>query len=273
MEISALAEPGSYLGGVAFHPREPILTTRDDGKNTVRIWDVDMDALAGTSARTTPVYYTNAKVVLAGDTGVGKSALANALLGKEYTPTDSTHAQRVHTFESNEVDLPGQATETRETFLWDLAGQPVYRVTHQLHLQEMAVALVVFTTSGGGDPLASVRYWDCALAQAHASQPGSTPTLVKFLVAAKVENGRPGTSKERIQALKDKGGYKEYFETSSKENKQIKELREAIKEAIPWDKLPRVGLTTCFRASKDSWFRHAQGGRCSPPLRACTTPL
>ncbi len=259
-EIAGIVEPGNYLGGVAFHPDGPILATRDDGQNSVRIWEVDMDALAGTAATTTSVYYTNAKVVLVGDQSVGKSALANVLVGQEYRPTDSTHGRRVFTFESTEVDLRGNAKETREIFLWDLAGQPAYRVIHQLHLQEVALALVVFDARGGSDPLAGVRYWDRALAQARGSQPGSAPPPRKLLVAAKLDRGRPGTSKERIRAFMRKGGYEAYFETSAKENKQIGELRQAIEKAIDWGQLTRVSSNDLFQRIKRFLVQTRNGG-------------
>lgn len=48
-------------------------------------------------------------------------------------------------------------TETRETLLWDLAGQPGYRLVHQLHLGEVAVALVLFDARSETEPLSIVR--------------------------------------------------------------------------------------------------------------------
>ena len=39
--------------------------------------------------------YANAKIVLLGDSGVGKSGLALVLAGKQFEPTESTHARHV----------------------------------------------------------------------------------------------------------------------------------------------------------------------------------
>jgi hypothetical protein len=50
----------------------------------------------------------------------------------------------VWTLESREVELRNSRKEMRETLLWDLVGQPAYRLIHQLHLNEVALALVVF---------------------------------------------------------------------------------------------------------------------------------
>ena len=84
------------------------------------------------------------KVVLIGDSGVGKSGLGLVLKGEAFRATDSTHNRHVWSLESQEIELGDGRTETRETLLWDLAGQPGYRLIHQLHLNEVAVALVVF---------------------------------------------------------------------------------------------------------------------------------
>ena len=84
------------------------------------------------------VHYANAKVVLVGDSGVGKSGLGLVLSGEYFQPTESTHGRRVWTFDKQGIVESSQA-ETRKTILWDLAGQPGYRLIHQLHLNEVAV--------------------------------------------------------------------------------------------------------------------------------------
>ncbi len=89
-------------------------------------------------------------------------------------------------FDSREVDLDKGRKQTRETLLWDLAGQPGYRLVHQLHLNEVAAALVVFDGRSETDPFAGVRYWDRALRQARRTE-GSAMPLTKFLVAARTD--------------------------------------------------------------------------------------
>ena len=39
--------------------------------------------------------YANAKVLLLGDSGVGKTSLGMVLAGKEFSPTESTHGRRI----------------------------------------------------------------------------------------------------------------------------------------------------------------------------------
>ena len=70
----------------------------------------------------------------------------------------------------NKLVAPAQDAET---LLWDLAGQPGYRLIHQLHLNEVAIALIVFDARSETDPFASVRHWERALRQAQRLQENS----------------------------------------------------------------------------------------------------
>ena len=67
--------------------------------------------------------------------------------------------------------------------LWDLAGQPGYRLIHQLHLNEVAVALIVFDSRSETDPFSGVKYWARALAQARQLEGSAAVPLQAYLVA------------------------------------------------------------------------------------------
>jgi GTPase SAR1 family protein len=110
--------------------------------------------------------------VLLGDSSVGKSGLALVLSGDAFRPTESTHGRHIWTFDRGTVFLQGGQIQTYETLLWDLAGQPGYRLIHQLHLSEVAVALVVFDARSETDPFSGVRHWDRALRAAQRVQGG-----------------------------------------------------------------------------------------------------
>ena len=53
---------------------------------TVGVWAVDVNTFE-TSLGTPVVFYASANVVLLGDSGVGKSGLAQALTGASFEPT------------------------------------------------------------------------------------------------------------------------------------------------------------------------------------------
>jgi WD40 repeat protein len=165
------------LASLAAHQTLPILAAPGLANGAIDIWDLDFALLRGTIPTTTTSHYVNAKVVLVGDTGVGKSGLRVVLNGKPFEATDSTPGRHVGTFASCEVESPGKPKQTRETLLWDLAGQPGYRVIHQLHLNEIAVALVIFDARSETDPLAGVRHWERALRVAHQRQGGQAVPL------------------------------------------------------------------------------------------------
>ncbi|HJQ33080.1 MAG TPA: TIR domain-containing protein [Pyrinomonadaceae bacterium] len=196
-----------------------------------------------------------------GDTGVGKSGLAYVLTGKPWEKTDSTHGRRVWVMGSEEAEVRPGLGETRETLLWDLAGQPDYRLIHQLHLTEVAVALVVFDSRSQTDPFAGVRHWDRALRQARRVQGDAAPPTRKFLVAARADVGRVGVSKERVEALKQGLGFDEFFETSAKEGWGVEELARAIREAIDWGSLPTVSSTALFQSIKSFLVSEKETGR------------
>src|SRR5262249_14349169 len=126
-KLAASVQPSEQVlfGNGAMHPREPLLATVGKNDKIIDLWRVDIHALLAQPPVDT-VHYINAKVVLLGDTGVGKSGLALALTGQPFVPTDSTHGRRVWMLERKEVSHD-DSKETREILLWDLAGQPGYR--------------------------------------------------------------------------------------------------------------------------------------------------
>ena len=69
------------------------------------------------AAGSQPLEYVNAKVVLLGETGVGKTGLAIVLSGKPYRPTDSTHSHSITLFDVYEKKTTDGRRERRETLL------------------------------------------------------------------------------------------------------------------------------------------------------------
>ena len=190
------------------------------------------------------VEYANAKVVLVGDSGVGKSGLALVLVGQPFSLTESTHGRHVHRFDSQELTVAGGRTEIRDTLLWDLAGQPGYRLVHQLDLSDIAVALVVFDARSETDPMSGALHWVRALRQAHGSE--GRPELPKLLVAARIDRGGLAVSRERVDEFMRACSFRGYYETSAKDGSNIAALREAIRQAIDWDALPKVSSNALF---------------------------
>ncbi|MBK9383872.1 MAG: hypothetical protein IPN34_03465 [Planctomycetes bacterium] len=195
-----------------------------------------------------------AKVVLVGESGVGKSSLAAKLAGASFQPTESTHGRRVQRlevrpedFEAGGVALP-QENERAELHLWDLAGQPGYRVLHQLHLDDVAAAIVLFDPRSEQDPFGAVAYWARALDAGAREQP-----VAKLLVASRIDRAGPPIAREKIQDVLKRFGFLAYYETSSRTGVGVPELRRALLKAVAWKSVPRVAQPGLCEAL-ESWI-------------------
>jgi WD40 repeat protein/class 3 adenylate cyclase len=254
--------------GLCFHPSLPRLAAAGA---RLSLYELDLDVLLGERQQRSPatrtVHYVNAKVVLVGDTGVGKTGLSLVLSGRPFQATDSTAGRQVWELDNSEDEIPGERRRTRETLLWDLAGQPGYRVIHQLHLSEVAVAMVVFDARSETDPLAGVVHWERALRVAHQRQGSEAIPLTKFLVSARADRGGVPVSRERLDELIKEFNFAGYYATSAREGWQIEELRAAIERAIPWDELPTVTSSELFATIKSYLVEVKKNGRLLAPAR------
>ncbi|MGH4026608.1 MAG: TIR domain-containing protein [Pseudonocardiaceae bacterium] len=254
-------ETGGYIGGLDFHPSKPVLAMRNHENRTIYCYRLDYELLRGGDTGTGSRRYVNAKVVLLGDTGVGKSGLGLVLSGQPYRPTDSTHGRNVWTFDMRDVEVSGKGKQTREVLLWDLAGQPGYRLIHQLHLKEVAVALVVFDARSETDPFSGVKHWARALTQARQLEGAAAVPLRCYLVGARADRGGVGVNRKRIQAVISDLGLDGFFETSAKESWQVAELAQEIRENIAWDALPTVSSSELFDSIKHFLLEEKSQGR------------
>jgi WD40 repeat protein len=128
--------------GLAFHPIDPVLATLGDSDRSVRVWDLDLSVLLESVPDDAAVRYTTAKIVLVGDSGVGKTGLGWRLSHNVFKEHSSTHGQQFWVLEHLRAKRSDQ-TEC-EAVLWDLAGQSDYRLTHALFLDKVDLALILF---------------------------------------------------------------------------------------------------------------------------------
>jgi len=202
--------------------------------------------------------YRNAKIVVVGESGSGKSGLSLVLAGKPFEPTLSTHGTHVFTVSDERVSTE-DGSERRELLLWDLAGQPGYRLTHQLHLNEVAVALLVFDSRHERDPFADVPYWLEALAQAERFN--GQRRICRILVSARNDRTGIAVSTDRLRRFVEQHGIDHVFTTSALEGRGVDELRHEIIAAIAWDELPQVTSSVLFDDMKQFLVEEKQAGR------------
>jgi small GTP-binding protein len=247
-EPRASTDDASYLlRGLAFHPTLSAVAIPGEKETVINIWDLDFDGLPDPPKAAPSISYTNAKVVLVGETGVGKTGLGIRLTEGVWRPTPgSTHGMNVWTLHSE---------PEREVMLWDLAGQDEYRLVHQLFLNETNVALMLYDPTKSQDTFFGIDYWEKALKNTVLNE------MVKFLVAARVDVGSVRLTESDIEAYCKEHGYLAHFATSAETNEGCDELRAAIMSSIPWEQLPRTSSPEVFKGIKDFLATVRQGNR------------
>ena len=274
-ELSAvITEPTNdnrWIQGITFHPFKPVLFTVGSPPGTpyyessrlIHLWELDLGVLLGRDRAARPfapaVHHTTAKIVLVGDSGVGKTGLGWRLAHGEFKEHASTHGQQFWV-------MPQLGTRRRdgtecEAILWDLAGQPDYRLIHALFLDDADLALVLFDPTDTRDPLHGVEFWlrQLRVEQASRLSPSSSPDSVRdrrdacptLLVAARADCGTPTLTDEELQAFCQQRGLRGYVRTSAKAGEGLADLIERMKGLIPWEDKPAVTTEIIFKRVKD----------------------
>lgn len=187
--------------------------------------------------------YTNAKVALIGDSGVGKTGLAIRLVENRWEKTDSTHGMNIWQFSLVGLDMKDIACEI---WLWDFAGQPDYRLIHQLYLDETALAVIVIDPQRD-NPFEPLTHWERALSIAVKNKPA------KLLVAGRCDRAGITVSQAKLEQYCLEHGYEEFLlNTSAKTGDGCLELKDAIARNIPWERLPWTSTSRLFKALKNA---------------------
>ena len=225
------------------------LSITSDGKrlisgsadHSVKVWNLESKGSESHGVRA-PSKYTNAKVLLVGQSGVGKTGLAMRLTKDQFEASISSDAAW-----ATQLKIPyvqDDAGEDREIWLWDFAGQSDYRLIHQLFMDETALAVLVFNPQDE-NPFESLAQWDNDIQRA-ASRP-----FKKILVAGRCDRGGVVVSQETIQGFVAERCFSHFVETSAASGNGCAELRRLIVETIPWAEIPWTASPRIFRLLKD----------------------
>ena len=216
----------------------------------VRIWETHQH-IGDRIRKAAHAKYTNAKVLLVGDSGVGKSGLSIRLSENKFESTISTDACW-----ATQLKLPGNASTEgidREIWLWDFAGQADYRLIHQLFMDEAALAVLVFNPQHD-NPFEGLGQWDNDLARAARRK------FRKLLVAGRCDRGGLMVSRAAIRQFADARGFVEFLETSARTGEGCKELKQAILDHIDWSAVPWTASPQIFKLLKEEILKMRDEG-------------
>jgi small GTP-binding protein len=197
------------------------------------------------------IQYTNAKVLLVGESGAGKTGLSKVLAGEEWQPSDSTVGAW-----ATQWKLPVSSDDgvEREVWLWDFGGQADQRLIHQLYMEDTALAVLVFDGQKE-DLFETLGQWDRDLTRA------SRKPFTKVLVAGRVDAGGLRVSLNQVETFRKERGFSRYLETSAKSNLGCQELKDVIIAGIRWADIPWRSSPLLFKRLKEEMILLKDEGR------------
>jgi len=168
-----------------------------------------------------------AKLILVGEGGTGKSSLLRALHYKDFDISlKTTHGIEIDTLSRPHPDIPDQ---TLLLNTWDFGGQDIYRATHQFFLTKRSLYLVVWNARLGGEQ-GKLDYWLNTIRVL-------APEAPILLVSTHIDERMPDINEPRY--LADYPQIKEVIRISSKTGEGIDELQRALARHAA--KLPLMG--------------------------------
>ena len=241
---------GIWRHGLAAHPAEPTLAcvVRGGGAHdVVDVMQLELDSLLGRS-RVSSVTYASAKIVLVGDSGVGKTGLGWRLTHPSFVEHASTHGQQFWLLD--ELGTTRSDGAQCEAVLWDLAGQPDYRLIHALFLDDADLALLLFDPTRDDDPLRGVEYWLRQLGIGESRSP-SERRPEAILVAARADRGAPRLANAEIERFCRQRGLRGFVTTSALDGSGLATLLGEMRDAIDWEARPTTVTTDTFKLIKN----------------------
>ena len=197
------------------------------------------------------IQYTNAKVLLVGESGAGKTGLSKVLAGEAWEPSDSTVGAWATQWK---LPVTSEDDVEREIWLWDFGGQADQRLIHQLYMEDTALAVLVF--DGQKDDLfETLGQWDRDLTRA------SSNPFTKILAAGRIDAGGLRISRNQLEAFRKERDFAFFVETSAKANIGCEELRSAILNGIRWQDIPWRSSPLLFKDLKEQIIRLKDEGR------------
>ncbi len=180
------------------------------------------------SRRETTRPLNEAKILLVGQGGVGKTSLVKRLVPGTFDPEeDKTEGINI-----TQWKVPGKGERAAGDVrlnIWDFGGQEIMHATHQFFLTKRSLYLLVLDARKGENE-SNIHYW-LRIIQSYG---GDSPVLVI------INKNEPPNHLElnETRLTKDSPNVKGFFKTSCRDSSGIRELLAAIEEQI--QQLPHV---------------------------------
>ncbi len=249
--VASLDETNNGLIGqqIAFSRdgRTMVSVQEKEGGDVIRVWDIDLEKLLGQAPADDSVPYVTARFALVGGSGVGKTGLGYRLAHGVFKEHSSTHGQQF--WPISQLGCKRGDGAQCEAVLWDLAGQPDYRIIHALFLEDVDVGLLLFDPTHREKPLAGVEYW---LQQLNRGASDRQVPRKLILVGARTDRGVSTLSEwELTEFCREKSIEGGYLPTSASKGDGVDELLRKLGELVPWDEFPTTITTKTFKQIKD----------------------
>lgn len=224
--------------------------------NHIKVWN--LHNLLQKSYNITTLSYTSAKVVLLGESNVGKSCLALRIAEDKYEQQDTTHGMRFWPIAPEQLHDSAIAptNQQRDIIFWDLGGQEEYRLIHQLFLHDTTIALILFDPKRGETAFKEVEEWNMRLQRRIGERKTS-----KILVGSKCDTESSLININAVNALKGSCGFSDYLDVSAKNSRNISRLKEMIAESIDWNALSHTSRPELFQKILDEIDNQRKSGK------------
>lgn len=232
--IPATADHQHWYGGVAFHPAENSIIYATNNDRTAELASFDQSLISNVVAEQTAPAYVNCRIGLLGNTGVGKSALARALSGLPFAPTESTHGTQAMLLRRETINESGRPV-VQEVYLWDFAGQPTYRLLQGRDVEQLSAAVLVVDNRNNVDAFEEMREWELLLRLASIRTANRMPRIV---AVARSDRGMARIPRTFEPWEQEVDNLKALVVTSAKLGTGITELGERLISCIDWTRLP-----------------------------------
>jgi GTPase SAR1 family protein len=233
----------SGLTSICFSPNHHSFAITGGLDRSLEVVEYSPEVVADAQRSARSVHYTTAKIVLVGDSGVGKTGLGWRLAYDVYKEQSSTHGQQFWLLQ--QLSLRRKDGTDCEAVLWDLAGQPDYRLVHALFLGDADLAILVFDPTTAQDGLSGVKYWLNVLGAGH-------PRLSTVLIGARIDRGAATfTDQELEQFCRQYGIDGGYLATSALTGENIDALLDRLTTGIDWNAKTATVTTEAFKSMKD----------------------